>query len=113
MIPVREREHFVDAVKAKLVREVSELRPERSLIQPAQSEQRVNCSADGLQSPGARETYLIRLPHSITSSARARSVGGIVMPRALAVLRLMERSNLIGCWTGRSAGFAPFKIRST
>jgi hypothetical protein len=31
----------------------------------------------------------------------------------LAVLRLMERSNLIGCWTGRSAGFAPFKIRST
>ena len=34
-------------------------------------------------------------PHSITSSARARSVGGIVRPRAFAVLRLMISSNLL------------------
>jgi Protein of unknown function (DUF1194) len=44
MIPVREREPFVEAVKTKLVREISEPRSER-LIQPAQSEQRVNCFA--------------------------------------------------------------------
>ena len=29
-----------------------------------------------------------------------------------AVLRLMTSSNLVGCWTGRSLGFAPFKILS-
>src|SRR4029450_11391998 len=51
--------------------------------------------------------------HSITSSARASSGGGTVMPRALLVIRLMTRSNLVGCSTGRSAGFAPRKILST
>ena len=29
---------------------------------------------------------------------------------AFAVFRLMTSSNLVGCWTGRLAGFAPFKI---
>jgi hypothetical protein len=29
---------------------------------------------------------------------------------ALAVLRLMTRSNLVGCVTGRSAGFSPLRI---
>ena len=52
-------------------------------------------------------------PHSITSSARARRVGGIVMPRALAVFRLIVSSNRVACSTGRSPGFSPFKIRST
>jgi hypothetical protein len=51
--------------------------------------------------------------HSITSSARASSVGGISRPSALAVIRLMTRSNLVGCSTGRSAGFAPRRILST
>ena len=32
---------------------------------------------------------------------------------AFAVLRLITSSNLVGCSTGRSAGFAPLKIRST
>ena len=50
--------------------------------------------------------------HSMTWSARCRSDGGIVRPRALAVLRLMTNSNFIGCSTGRSTGFAPFKILS-
>jgi hypothetical protein len=48
--------------------------------------------------------------HSITSSARASSDGGTSRPRTLAVLRLMTNSNVVGNWTGRSAGFAPFKI---
>jgi hypothetical protein len=48
--------------------------------------------------------------YSITSSARARSACGTVRPSALAVLRLMTSSNLVGCWTGRSAGFAPLRI---
>src|SRR2546426_3621074 len=37
----------------------------------------------------------------MTSSARASSDGGIVSPSALAVLRLMTSSNLVGCSIGR------------
>src|SRR6516225_8898107 len=51
--------------------------------------------------------------HSITSSARASSVGGTVRPSILAVLRLMLSANLVGCSTGKSPGFAPFRILST
>src|SRR5215831_15650353 len=51
--------------------------------------------------------------HWITLSAWKRSVGGMVSPSSLAVLRLMTSSNFIGCSTGRSAGLAPFKILST
>src|SRR5262245_40311510 len=50
--------------------------------------------------------------HSITSSARASSVGGTVSPSALAVARLMTRSNLVGCSIGMSAGFVPRRILS-
>src|SRR5258708_36742992 len=51
--------------------------------------------------------------HSITWSARARNAGGKVNPIAFAVLRLTTSSNVVGCSTGRAAGFAPFKILST
>src|SRR5262249_28314019 len=51
--------------------------------------------------------------HSITSSARASSDGGTSRPSAFAVVRLITRSNLVGCSTGMSAGFAPRKILST
>ena len=51
--------------------------------------------------------------HSMTWSARASSAGGIVNPRALAVLRLMTNSNLVGCSIGSSPGFAPLRILST
>ena len=54
---------------------------------------------------GPRRLYLA--PHSITSSARMSSVGGTVMPSALAVLRLITSSNLVGPCTGSSAGFSP------
>src|SRR5262245_21825116 len=50
--------------------------------------------------------------HSITSSARASTVGGMSRPRALAVLRLMTVSYLVGACTGRSAGFSPLRMRS-
>ena len=49
----------------------------------------------------------------ITSSAWKRSAGGIVTPRAFAVLRLMTNSNFTGRSTGRSAGFVPLRILST
>src|SRR5215831_747186 len=59
---------------------------------------------------GPQPEAAIRLFYSMTSSARARIKGGIVRPRALAVLRLMTSSILTTCWTGRSAGAAPLRI---
>jgi hypothetical protein len=49
----------------------------------------------------------------ITSSALASNDGGIVRPRALAVLRLMTSSNLVGSSMGRSPGRAPLSVLST
>jgi hypothetical protein len=49
--------------------------------------------------------------YSIISSAMASSVGGMSRPSVLAVLRLIISSNLVGCATGRSAGFSPLRIR--
>src|SRR5262245_45182022 len=52
-------------------------------------------------------------PHSITSSARSRIDVDTSMPSALAVLRLTIVPNLVDRSTGRSLGFAPFRILST
>ena len=49
----------------------------------------------------------------ITSSARRRSVGGNVTPRAWAVLRLRTNSTFLACSMGSSAGVAPLRILST
>src|SRR5262249_47196473 len=51
--------------------------------------------------------------HSITSSARTSSVGGTSKPSAFAVFRLTIVSYLVGACTGRSAGLAPRRMRST
>src|SRR4029077_14981124 len=50
--------------------------------------------------------------HSITSSARASSMGGTVRPSALAVLRLITSSILVGCYTGKSAALGAFNSLS-
>ena len=52
----------------------------------------------------------VAIIYSITSSASASIVGGISRPRSLVVLRLMTNSNLMDCMTGKSAGFAPWRI---
>src|SRR5262249_18060028 len=49
--------------------------------------------------------------HSMTSSARDIKLSENFTPSALAVLRLITNSNLVGCMTGRSAGLAPFRTR--
>src|SRR5262249_33586374 len=51
--------------------------------------------------------------HSITSSARASSVGGTSRPSALAVFKLITNSYLVGACTGRWEGFSPLRMRST
>src|SRR5262249_19159786 len=62
---------------------------------------------------GTEERDELAAPHSINSSARSRTASGILSPSALAVVRLMTKSNLVGCSTGMSAGFAPRRILST
>src|SRR5436309_13940783 len=51
------------------------------------------------------------LAHSITSSARASTIGGTVRPSAFAVLRLITRSYLVGACTGRLLGLSPLRMR--
>jgi len=51
--------------------------------------------------------------YSITWSARTSIAVGIVWPKAFAVLRFTNSSNLVGCSTGICEGFAPFRILST
>ena len=65
----------------------------------------------GADEDAARPAFACR--QSITSSARCRTAGEIVMPRALAVARLITSSNVVGCSMGKSPGFAPFRILST
>ena len=51
--------------------------------------------------------------YSMTVVACTRTDCGNLMPSALAVFMLMTNSNWVGCSTGRSEGFAPFRILST
>jgi hypothetical protein len=65
------------------------------------------CAISGLMHRSKDRRY------SITSSAVICMISGIVRPSALAVLRLMINSNLVGACTGRSPGLSPFRMRST
>src|SRR5262245_49694104 len=51
--------------------------------------------------------------HSITSSARTITDGGIRRPSAFAVLAFTASSNLVGCSNGRFSGFEPLRILTT
>ena len=64
--------------------------------------------SDGRTTKEAEELSAL---HSITTSAVASSVGDMSRPRALAVLRLITSSNLVGCITGRSVGLSPLSMR--
>src|ERR1700676_149132 len=54
-----------------------------------------------------------RCPHSITSSARASSEGGIVTPSAFAVFKLTASKKLVGNSIGKSPGAVPRRILAT
>jgi hypothetical protein len=65
------------------------------------------CAISGLTQRSKKDRY------SMTSSAAISKPGGTVKPSAFAVLRLTTVSNFVGVCTGRSAGFAPRRMRST
>jgi len=77
---------------------------------PLFPQKRTSAERIGMSAKGQKRTSMA---YSITSSARASTEAGTVMPSALAVLRLMLRWKSVGCSNGRSAGLAPFKMRST
>ena len=62
-----------------------------------------------------KESLILNLPshHSITSSARTSTDGGIINPRAFAALSLITSSSLVGNSTGKSPGLAPLRILFT
>src|SRR5262245_21856556 len=68
------------------------------------------CSALGHVRYGPIADILI---HSMITSARCRKVSATVKPSALAVLRLMTSSNLVGCSIGMSVGNPPCNILVT
>ena len=49
LVPVREKRQFVEAIKAKLVREVTGQSPPRALVQHAQTDSSTNCLAGELR----------------------------------------------------------------
>src|SRR5262249_13546674 len=59
---------------------------------------------------GRTAVRLSALDPSTTSSAIASTPGGILRPSVFAVLRLITRSNLVGCSIGRSAVLAPLRF---
>src|SRR5262249_25424040 len=59
----------------------------------------------------AEQRYELAPFHSITSSARASSFAGTSRPSVLAVLRLIINSGFVVCWTGKSVGFSPLRMR--
>jgi hypothetical protein len=61
---------------------------------------------EGSHVPAGTSRRQAAAAHSTMCTARKRSDCGIVRPSARAVLRLIIRSRLAGCSTGRSAGFA-------
>ena len=71
--------------------------------------------ADAVSSPlrpiASSQTRTSAALHSITWSARPRSESGKVTPRVLAVVRLINSSTFVTCWTGRSAGLSPLSMR--
>jgi len=92
-------------IKALLTERPFSAAPSRPFLPPVQRRSE--------QAAGPRVEKCPARHHWITSSARWSTDCGIVNPRALAVLRLITSSNLVGCSTGRSAGLAPLRILST
>jgi len=75
---------------------------------PLYPQEQTNLEAVGLSAKCHEPTLAL---YSITSSARASSIGGSGRPSAFAVLRLMTKSNVVDWTTGRSVGFSPLMIR--
>jgi hypothetical protein len=79
---------------------------------PSESGARADMAALTLGAKSGCEQSQQGSPYSITSSARAASMGGTSRPSVLAALRLMMSVNLVGCSIGRSPALVPLRILS-
>lgn len=130
---VGERDKLRDAIKAELARRADAVAFSARWSEDASAVKRPRLSQEWPRrawplgvvaeranaSPGAsRGRRVVWAPtslslHSIASSARARSVGGMVRPSASAVFKFTISSNFVACSIGRSPGLAPLRSRST
>ena len=85
----------------------------RCMLRASTEKQSEKSTARNAEGRNLRFLLLLRACHLSTLSALASTFGGIVRPISFAAFKLIINSNLVGCSTGRSAGFAPFRILST
>jgi len=100
-----EAQHPKSSTIHKLAGRLPHLSGEKRTSNPAPEMTRLTHSVTSPPSIDA-----LRKVHSITSSASNCIEFETVRPSALAVLRLITNSNLVDCWTGKSAGLAPLRI---
>jgi hypothetical protein len=102
------RKHYDAGLRFRIVRgdchEDADPTHPISLLRPRRERPRDRRAAE-------KRDELAAAAHSITSSAATSNLSGTARPSALAVLRLMTNSNLVGCITGKSAGFSPLRMR--
>jgi hypothetical protein len=92
----------------------NQLRPKgRELVRVAAAQPAQSLATTGRDLSYPKPAVQQGSPYSITSSARASTEVGRSRPSALAALRLMASSYLLGACTGKSAGFSPLRMRST
>ena len=109
-VPGSYRSHRVSVVAPPLPRRFHRLRAPRQVRSGSISDRMPDAPGCPLCAISAASRCS---DYSITSSARCCRNSGISRPCFLAVLRLMISSNFIGSCTGKSAGFAPLRMRST
>src|SRR5262245_189730 len=73
------------------------------LLPPCRQRPQCRCTAE-------QRDELAPPHHSITSSASASSLSGIVRPSAFAALKFRNSRKCVGCITGRVPGLAPVRI---
>ena len=89
----------------------SEVGPlERHVRSSSDSRHRQVVSVRPLRANSGLSASQQNVAYSISSSAMLSKSEEMVRPSALAVFMLMTSSNLVGCSTGRSAGFLPARI---
>src|SRR5262245_31032403 len=95
--------HLPQGARRQQRQDADDICPRNILLCPCR-EWATNC--------GSKQNDKRRPLHSITSSARASSAGGMVRPSVLAVFRLITNSNLKGRSIGISPTLSPPRILS-
>src|SRR5262245_45861777 len=110
VVPAQLLQHLAESLEIALLLNIFGERVEHA--DPPHSGRLLRACRHRPRRRAAEKRYELAASHSITSSARASTLAGRSRPSALAVLRLIASSNLVGACTGRSAAFSPLRMRS-